>query len=233
VRKLLIGAAAMVGMAAALEPARAADVEPVIVPDLWTAPPAYAVRRTYDWTGFRVGVLVGGTLSGGDWTSTPDGTAGSFSAGGVLVGGTLGYNLQTGSSYVVGIETDISASSTKGTVSPATCLQNCEISSPWLATARLRFGYAFNDILPYITVGVGIARLTASGPFGSERANNLGWLAGLGVEFVLLGPWTAKLEYLFTDLNGLTCNVACNGPVSINVHESVFRAGLNYRIWTN
>src|SRR5262245_37023039 len=230
-RKLLMWAAAVVGMAAPSQLARAADVEPVIVPDLWTAPPAYAIRRAYDWTGFRVGMLVGGTLAGGDWTSTPDSAAGSFSAGGVLVGRTLGYNLQTGSSYVIGVETDIAASSLKGTVSPATCASNCEISTPWLATARLRFGYAFNDIMPYLTVGVGIARLVASGPFGSERTNNLGWLAGLGVEFVLLGPWTAKLEYLFTDLNGLTCNLACNGPVAINVHESVFRAGLNYRIW--
>ena len=63
---------------------------------------------------------------------------------------------------------------------------------------------------------------------------------GAGVEFVIWGPWTAKAEYLYADLNGLSCNVACGGPpafnmggspISINVRENIVRAGLNYRIW--
>jgi hypothetical protein len=41
-----------------------------------------------------------------------------------------------------------------------------------------------------------------------------------------------KAEYLYADLNGLSCNVACGGgPISINVRENIVRAGLNYRIW--
>ena len=162
-------------------------------------------------------------------------TSGTSSVSGALVGGTLGYNLQTREPLVLGLEADLAWSSIRGTVPPFSCAPNCEVNEPWLATARLRFGYAFDTILPYATVGVAIARLTADitgGPFGTEGKNNLGWTAGAGVEFVLWGPWRAKVEYLYADLNGFSCNVACGGgPISINVQESIIRAGLNYRIW--
>jgi outer membrane immunogenic protein len=207
-----------------------------VIADPWTAPPAFSPRRVYDWTGFYVGLVGGGAFGHADWTSVPDFTSGTFSATGGLFGGTLGYNLQTGSPFVLGVETDIAASSIKGTVPAATCALNCEITNPWLATARLRFGYAFNDILPYVTGGVSIGRLVASisgQPFGSERANNLSWVAGIGVEFAVLGPLTGKVEYLFADLSGITCNIACNGPVSINLRENIVRAGLNYRFGRN
>ena len=52
---------------------------------------------------------------------------------------------------------------------------------------------------------------TAGAPLGTDRANNLGWTLGLGVEFVIWGPLTAKAEYLYADFNGFTCNVACGG----------------------
>jgi outer membrane immunogenic protein len=252
-RVLLIGTAALVAFAAA-GPACAADREPVVVPDVFTAPPAFPARREpavipdvfapppafpavklYDWTGAYVGINAGGGFGRAPWTSTPDVTSGTSSVFGALVGGTLGYNLQTREPLVLGLEADLAWSSIRGTVPPFSCAPNCEVNEPWLATARLRFGYAFDTIMPYATVGVAIARLTADitgGPFGTEGKNNLGWTAGAGVEFVLWGPWRAKVEYLYADLNGFSCNVACGGgPISINVQESIIRAGLNYRIW--
>jgi len=234
-RTIACGAVVMLALAA-MPPAYAADVEPVIVADPWIAPPAFSARRTYNWTGFYVGLVAGGAFGHADWTSVPDATSGSVNANGGQFGGTLGYNLQTDGPFVLGIETDIAASSVKGTVPAATCVFNCQFTSPWLATARLRFGYAFNDILPYVTVGASITRLNASingQPLGTERANNLSWVAGVGVEFVLVGPLTGKLEYLYADLGGFTCNFACNGPVSVNAHENIVRAGLNYRFARN
>jgi outer membrane immunogenic protein len=252
-RMLLIGTAALVAVASA-GPACAADTEAVVVPGVFTAPPAFPARREpavipdvfapppafpavklYDWTGAYVGINAGGSFGRMPWTSTPDATNGASSGSGALIGGTLGYNLQTREPLVLGVETDLAWSSVRGTVSPLSCAPNCEINEPWLATARLRFGYAFDTIMPYATVGFAIARLTADmagRPFGTEGVNNLGWTAGAGVEFVILGPWRAKVEYLYADLNGFSCNVACGGgPISINVHESIVRAGLNYRIW--
>jgi outer membrane immunogenic protein len=57
---------------------------------------------------------------------------------------------------------------------------------------------------------------------------------GGGVEFVISGPWTAKLEYLHVDLNGFSCDVSCGANiVSMNLKENIFRAGLNFRIWNH
>jgi outer membrane immunogenic protein len=232
-KKFLMASAVLAALGVAA-PAVAADVEPVVTPGLFNAPPAFPAARVYNWTGAYVGINGGGGWGGSNWASTPDGTAGSYSVSSGLVGGTFGYNLQTGDPFVLGAEVDIAGTGFRGTVSPATCAPGCEIKNPWLATARLRFGYAFNDILPYVTVGVGIGRLVADiagSPFGTERANILSWTVGGGVELVISGPWTAKVEYLHVDLSGITCNVACNGPVSINLNENIIRAGVNYRIW--
>ena len=200
------------------------------------------------------------------WVSIPPG--GSYTLSGGLIGGTLGYNLQPGtSSFIIGEEVDLAFSTVKGTISPFVsqvitfdaagnqivtptpgCSPNCEVISPWLATARLRFGYSFDWILPYVTAGVAIARLeadTAGQPFGRQSSNNLGWTVGGGVEIVIDGPWTAKLEYLHADFNGFGCSVqqvntalAITGPgacgpntVSINANENIIRAGLNLKIW--
>jgi outer membrane immunogenic protein len=250
-KKFLIGTAALVAVAAA-GPAPAAEVEPVVTPsvfrappafprvrdesvvtpDLFTAPPAFAVARVYDWTGAYVGINAGGAWGRANWVSAPDLTSGVSTMSSGLAGGTIGYNLQTGEPYVWGVEADLGWSGLKGTAAPLSCAPNCEIMTPWLATARLRVGYAFDGILPYVTGGVAVSRLSADivgMPFGTESANNLGWTAGAGVEFVISGPLRAKVEYLHVDLNGFTCNVAC--PLSLNVSENIVRAGLNYRIW--
>ena len=209
--------------------------EPAVVPDVFTAPPAFPAVRLYDWTGAYVGINGGGVFGRPDWTSVPDATSGTYNLSGGLVGGTVGYNLQTREPLVLGVEADLAWSGARGTVPPASCMPNCELQTNWLATARLRFGYAFDTIMPYATAGAAISRLaahTAGAPFGTDYANNLGWTVGLGVEFVIWGPWTAKAEYLYADFNGFSCNVACaGGPISINVRENIIRAGINYRLW--
>ena len=237
-----------------------AGYEPAVVPDVFTAPVAFPAVRLYNWTGAYVGINGGGAWGRPDWTSVPPAApaaaqtespsgpeqvmsddSGTYNLSGGLVGGTLGYNLQTDGPFVWGLEADFAWSGVRGTVPP--CVPSCEMRSDWLATARLRFGYAFDTVMPYVTAGAAISRLVAStsgAPFGTESKNNLGWTLGLGVEFVIWGPWTAKVEYLYADLNGLSCNVACGGPpafnmggspISINVRENIVRAGLNYRIW--
>jgi outer membrane immunogenic protein len=207
----------------------------VVTPDLFTAPPAFFAARVYNWTGAYVGINGGAAWGRSDWTSVPDLTSGIYNVSGGLLGGTFGYNLQTDGPFVFGAETDLAWTNIRGTIPAMSCAPNCEIRSDWLATARLRFGYAFDGVLPYVTAGASISRLfanIAAAPFGTDRANNLGWTLGLGVEFVISGPWTAKVEYLHADLNGFSCNVACGGgPISINVSENIVRAGLNYRIW--
>src|SRR5437763_10286697 len=70
--------------------------EPAVVPDVLTAPPAFPPVRLYNWTGAYVGVNGGGAWRHPSGTSVPDLTRGTYNISGGLVGGTLGYNLQSG-----------------------------------------------------------------------------------------------------------------------------------------
>jgi len=210
---------------------------PTVSPGPFSPPPAFSATKVYDWTGFYVGINAGDAFGSSDWKSVPDLSSGKSDLSGALAGGTAGYNLQTGEPFVLGVEADLDWSGIRGTVPPASCAPDCEIKVPWLATARLRFGYAFDGIMPYLTGGVATGDLKAGSigaPFGTQTATNLGWTAGGGIEFVLWGPLRAKVEYLHIDLNGFSCNVACGGgPISFNVNANIIRAGLNYRLWMN
>jgi outer membrane immunogenic protein len=271
-KKFLLGAAMLIALAAAV-PARAAEVYGgVIPPDFFTAPPAFAPPRAYNWTGVYVGINAGGAWGRSSWVESPwvaTPIGGNSTLSGGLLGGTLGYNLQAGtSSVVLGVEVDLDWANIKATTPPFVaqvisvnnaavppfistptpgCTPNCEIASPWLATARLRFGYSFDWILPFVTAGVAAGRLEANIagiPLGRQSANNLGWTVGAGVEMVISGPWTAKLEFLHVDLHGFSCDKSCGmldsfdvngnliqGGVNINAIENIIRVGLNYRIW--
>jgi outer membrane immunogenic protein len=234
VKAFLLGSAAL----AALIAASAAHAG-----DFLDAPPAFGKYAVYDWTGLYMGMNGGGGFGRVPWASGADGTAGSVNVASGLFGGTLGYNAQTVAGLVVSEEADIGFNRLKasipGAAAPMSCAPfgptNCELTSTWLATARLRFGYAFDRVMPYVTGGVSIGDLTADiagQPFGTQSKVNLSWTFGAGVEFVITGPWTAKVEYLHVDLSGISCGIACNGgPMSMNLSENIFRAGLNYRLW--
>ena len=222
-------------------PAFPQNVGPVVRPGPFDAPPAYGAPsfRVYNWTGFYLGLNGGGVYGKTGWGSLPDLTTGNASNLSGLAGGTIGYNLQAGDSVVLGAEADLDWSGLTATIPAASapsCITNCQLSMPWLATVRLRGGYSFGGVLPYLTGGVAITHFDANiagAPFGTQLSDNLGWTAGGGAEFVITGDWRAKVEYLYMDLNGFTCTVACGGGVSFNPRVNVFRAGVNYRLWAD
>src|SRR3954469_13784892 len=83
--------------AAVATPSFAADiVRPSLKAPVFVAP--------FSWSGFYVGINGGYGWGTADWSST--GTAASVKPKGGLVGGTLGYNMQTGN-WVWGIEGDL------------------------------------------------------------------------------------------------------------------------------
>jgi len=96
--------------------------------------PLYSPVPVFSWTGFYVGIVGGYAWGDSDWSS---GTAtGSTNPDGGLIGGTLGYNLQTGN-WVWGIEGDIEYSWIKGTDTGGTGLcsgTGCETKNTWFGT---------------------------------------------------------------------------------------------------
>ncbi|MGB8553003.1 MAG: outer membrane protein [Pseudolabrys sp.] len=186
----------------------------------------------YNWGGAYVGFNGGYGWGSSDWSgSFASGTADS---GGGLVGGTIGFNVQSGP-FVFGLEGDAAGSWIRSSTSTGTgfCSSpGCQIQTSWLATARGRIGYAFDRALPYLTAGgaFGDVQMLTNGL--TATSNRAGWTAGLGVEYAILGPWTAKVEYLYANLGDATCGAAvCGASTTANYKVNIIRFGVNYKFW--
>jgi len=202
-------------------PASAADLPRGSMP---YKAPAYVAQ--YNWTGFYVGLNGGGAWGDSDW----NGFAVSNSPAGGMIGVTAGYNWQgVGSPWVFGIEGDVDWTSIKD--SAACAGLNCQTKNNWLGTVRGRVGYAWDRFLPYVTGGVAFGDIEANRTgFVGQSDTNAGWTIGAGVEGVIAGNWTAKVEYLYADLGNTTCSaVNCGLATNVDLQLNILRAGINYR----
>jgi len=220
--------------------------------DLPQAPPPAPIIAApiFTWTGFYAGVNAGwgwrdsnrqSVILGGAVPGTlffPDNGDGGFTGG-----GQIGYNYQIGS-LVIGLETDIQWADTDqdetvaflpagvpGTFVPGEFRSNL---SDWYGTVRARVGYSFDRFLPYVTGGFAYGNVKnkiSDGVFaGSNDNTQYGWTVGAGLEYAFTNNLTAKLEYLYVDLDKESFNVP-GGTFTSNVETkfSVVRAGLNYK----
>lgn len=243
-KKLLAGAAALLGTAVS---AQAADMA-VKAPYL-KAP----VAMVYDWTGFYIGVNAGVGI-GRDYTRLAIPGGASFEASylnpqGGLGGGQVGYNYQVSNAFfgalVFGVEADIQGT---GMRDDFNCLLGClaglnanfNQKLDWFGTVRGRVGIATGPVLTYVTAGwaYGNVKTTLTETIGTTAAfssnqNRGGWTWGSGVEASLGGNWTGKIEYLWFTLGDRLDLFTLNGfpqALSTDVREQIFRVGLNYRI---
>jgi outer membrane immunogenic protein len=190
--------------------------------------PAYTAPAYANWHGFYVGINGGYGFGKSSWTAAGT-TTGDFDVKGGMAGATAGYNFQTGT-WVWGLEGDLDWSGMKGST-VTNCPASCETKNDWLGTARLRLGYArWNNLLPYITGGAAFGNIKATAGGASVTKTNIGYAVGAGLEYAFLGAWSAKVEYLYTDLGKATCDAAtCGIENEIKFKANLVRVGLNYR----
>jgi outer membrane immunogenic protein len=145
----------------------------------------------YNWSGFYIGVNVGGDWRRDSWVESIDpgthlgdpanlaavsaaGTGNTNGQGRFIGGGQVGYNWQgAGSPWVVGVEADISGIGSRSMSTtaflpanvPATFTISESNNSNWLATFRGRVGYAFNRSLVYVTGGLAVADIRQSSTY--------------------------------------------------------------------
>ena len=222
----ILGAGLLVaGMAL---PALAADMPGGYYPP----PPPAAPVPLFTWNGFYLGINGGYGWGQSDWTSSV--TAGSTSPGGGLFGGTIGFNAQSGA-FVFGVEGDVDGSWIRDSNSTGTGIcagAGCAIQTSWFATARGRVGYSFGRALLYLTAGGAFGDVQMMTGGSTATADRAGWTLGGGIEYAILGPWSAKLEYLYADLGTATCGSAtCGTDTSVTFSDSIVRVGVNYRFW--
>src|SRR5262249_1695650 len=91
---------------------------------------------------------------------------------------------------------------------------------------------------PYLTAGVawGQTRVLTNDEDGNSIAAktlmHVGWTAGMGIERVVMGNWTARAEYSYIDLAGKKYGLDAVGlpPIFVEPKLHVFKLGVNYRL---
>ncbi len=194
------------------------------------APTAYDYPPSFTWTGFYAGLNLGaglGSFLGGGNTyfgSNPDGW---------LIGGTIGYNYQSGN-LLVGAEADYdwshfasSATSAPGITSSGN-IEN-------IATIRARFGYAMDRLLIFGTGGYAGAEVagTLNNYAASAVANQSFWsngyALGVGAEYAVTPHITLKAEYLFASFGSNNFFALTPNYMSASANVNMLRAGMNYK----
>ena len=231
----------------------------------WTADRGITLASTnlYDASAFSLGA------------ASALGATGAVSArlDGFLLGGQAGYNWQVDDKWIVGVEGDIAGAGVRGggyapsiaaapggyAVTSATLRRNLE----YLGTARGRLGYALTPgLMTYVTGGFAFGGVDAtavvrqtlvpsilySEPGKADLYKNLpGWTAGAGGELALGRNTSAKLEYLYYDLGGVSLaspqfsslaftqlvtgqtGVVDASSIATSFRGHILRVGLNYR----
>ncbi|UWU89487.1 outer membrane protein [Bradyrhizobium sp. CB1015] len=217
-KKLLLASACVFALAA---PASAAD----LAARPYTKAPV-AVASVYNWTGFYLGIV-----GGGAWQDASD-----IKMKGGFVGGTAGYNWQTGN-VVFGIEADGAWADVSDTITGATTVPGFGVVTASLkskteamGTVRGRIGYAVNQVLFYGTGGYAWVdnkiTVSALGLSASDSKWHSGWTVGAGVEAFFAPQWSVKGEYLYRNLDGETY---FSGALATNKLEyHTVQVGVNY-----
>jgi outer membrane immunogenic protein len=222
--------------------AMAADMRPAPAPVYTKAP---MMAPLYNWTGCYIGVEGGGAWG----RSHHENSAGvhitnDYDVTGGLIGGEVGCNYQVASTWVLGLEGDLSWVTKKGSANDIPPFNVGFISGTkekWLGTGRARVGYLVTpQFLLYGTGGFAVASVEADvTPPGfatfTESNTRWGWTAGAGGEYAFTSNWSVKVEYLFVQLQNASyfsappigTGILPRGNVSLN--NNIVRAGLNYK----
>jgi len=190
---------------------------------------------------------------------------GGINASGVFGGGQVGYmapvSLGQGTSLMLGGEVDLQGTSITGTQNTngpfaitgfpgftcSPCNYTASQSLDWFSTVRLRVGVPLDNFLVYGTGGVIVGGVTTSqslnfsgvpGYVVNSRSALAGPTVGGGVEVLVSGPLSAKLEGLYYDLGTVRTTTLPQGGFGANFSEqrafgfqgAMIRLGINFRL---
>ena len=194
--------------------------------------PVYApIAPIFTWTGFYVGVNAG--YGWGNIDSTTFGVLPTLNdPEGFVGGGQIGYNYQLGQ-VVLGVEADFQGSDLRASVRDGFG-NSASNDLNYFGTVRGRVGFAFDRFLPYVTAGLAYANVETrfSTPFATASSDNVqyGYAVGAGLEYAFTNNLTAKLEYLYVDLEKESVRTPFGtANIKVGTDFSIVRAGLNYK----
>jgi outer membrane immunogenic protein len=235
------GFAALLAVIGFVGAAAAADLPQPMYTKAPPAPPPL-----YNWSGFYLGVNVGGSWGRQNVTYSEAiaTVTNSVHPDGVIGGGQIGWNWQGANSpWVFGLEADIQGSGQQASTAFATLDSAITLQDKleWFGTVRGRVGYATGDQgrwLLYATGGLAYGENNINGSGISVGApvtfdashTDIGWTVGGGVEWGFAGQWSAKLEYLYAQFeHGPTITLPAATISEGHLTDNIVRVGVNYR----
>ncbi len=212
-----------------LQPAFAADIAKNIG----------ASHASYNWSGAYIGghagVLQGHSKNYSD-CDMPCSLTSNTAAGGIYAG----YNYQfPNNNFVLGVEIDASKMSfnkQRDTLAFYPFFDAVKASSQWQASVRGRVGYAFGNVLPFVTAGLAYAQSRQSyiehyanigvTDVSQERKILAGASFGAGVEYAFTPNIIGRAEYQHM---GFKRALYQNAFIAADLKTDVVRAGLAYK----
>lgn len=215
-KKFLLGCAAIVMSAGA----HAADM-PSQVP--YKAVPLTAPST---WQGYYFGVH--GGYGWGDHESLAV-TSITVNPTGGFGGVQAGYNEMIAPNWLLGSEIQLSGGDINDRVVNGGTSVRSKIDFFGVALARL--GYTFDRTLVYAAGGAAWAQNKADDPGGAFRLteSRAGWAIGGGLEYAIDSRWSAKIEYLYTDLGNMSFVTSGGDRYRAELKLNTVKFGLNYR----
>ncbi len=161
------------------------------------------------WTGVYVGGQVGiqfGQTSWDRYDSTNTALINSelpYSNHGVVGGGHVGYNYQV-NQFVFGLEGDVEGTNYNGNGSSTNNIWTNTTRANIEASIRARAGFAWNDLLFYLTGGAAYANfnntaLVGGAFYAGDEFGRIGWTGGGGVEYAFDSNWSIRIEDRFSE----------------------------------
>ena len=211
-------------------------------------------RRRSSGTNFGSTVDPGTYLAAADTATVSGSGGGGANADGILAGGQVGCNLQSGT-LVYGLEGDFDYfhsnpkfNNNTNTLADGNAFAVSQsLTTNFLATVRPRIGIAADRNFAYITGGAAFTSISytegyvdANAPPGTGTATAsrslVGWTAGAGWEYAFADHWTVRAEYLYASFPTTSALGTITGAGGANpLHGSsdlaiqLIRAGLNFK----
>lgn len=165
----------------------------------------------------------------------------------------LGYLHQFPSTFVSGIETNVTFNTNQHDTLACRCPYNFSVSdrfSVWnqmQSSIKGRAGRALSwntsTLLPYLTAGVsfanaGLTYKNEGGDYYFKNTTQAGWLIGTGIEWSLEKSWSLRAEYSYVDYgNNINLKLPSvyglddpNGNAHVKLTANNFSLGINYWI---
>lgn len=185
----------------------------------------------YSWAGAYFGVHAAYNFLVAKGTSTltgifPELSKNSFQMRQFTGGVYTGFNMEVGQRLVIGAETDYNFSK---------CLSNCKGSSifPLIVgsqgATRVRFGYAFSRVLPYIAPGFTYTRMRLENQPSEKLKMNAGWTLGAGLEYAATENVIIRAEYRYNRFRFSLAKPPSGNDTLFTLSNNIVDFGVSYK----